>query len=133
MDPFTIAATALSFLTPYIIDSGKELSKGIVKDLYTGVKNLFKSDEEKAVLTKLEKNPEDAKAQRDAQLILEKKLENSGQTMKEISDLVEKVKIEQKNESINVLHSKGKGNINLVGVNAGRDINLPNKTTDEQE
>ncbi len=133
MDPFTVATAAFSFLTPYLIEGGKELSKGIFKDLWAGVKDLFKSDEEKEILTKLEENPQDAKTQRDAQYILEKKLENSEQSLKEISDLVEKVKIEQKNESKNIIHSKGEGNINIQGINVGRDLKIPNKNTGEEK
>jgi hypothetical protein len=133
MDPFTVAATAFSFLTPYLIEGGKELSKGVFKDLWTGVKDLFKSDEEKEVLTKFKDNPKDAKTQRDAQYLLEKKLENSEQSLKELSELVEKIKIEQKNESKNIIKSKGKGNINLQGINVGRDFKMPSKKTNDEK
>jgi len=133
MDPVTVAATAFSFLTPYLIEGGKELSKGLFKDLWTNVKNLFKTDEEKASLSKLEENPKDPKILKDVQNILEKKLANSEQTLEEISNLVERIRVEQNNESINVMKSKGKGNINMQGVNVGRDLNVPNKGSDEEK
>ena len=113
MDPITVATTAVSLLSPYLLKGAEEFAKELGKevaqkvgDVYKYLKNTFTGDsEESQVLSLFEKKPEKygtnladvleerAKSDKDFAAGLEKHLSSVGPVIKVVQSLkdVEKV------------------------------------------
>jgi hypothetical protein len=112
MTPNEIALATIAFLSPYLIEGGKELAKSAGKEVWELIKKPFTSDKEKALLTDLEKNPDNQIVQGKVIGKLEEYLEANPELLKSLTELLSKAK----SESINISQSK---NVNTGNVNTG--------------
>jgi len=58
MIPSELATQALAIISPLLVKGGETLMQGVGKDLWEGVKSLFKRENKQAVIEKLEKEPQ---------------------------------------------------------------------------
>lgn len=59
MIPTELAAQALAIVTPLLIKGGETLMQGVGKDLWEGIKSIFKKQDKQGVIEKFEKDPGD--------------------------------------------------------------------------
>jgi hypothetical protein len=59
MSPSELAVQALAIVAPLLIKGGEAITQGIGKDLWEGIKNVFKKENKENALEKFQLNPQD--------------------------------------------------------------------------
>ena len=101
-----LAALTLSTLTPFLAKGGEAIFQGIGKDIWTLVKKPFTKDREKALLEKLEANPEDEQTQGAVLYKLQEFLEDHPEFAAELAALVSAPEAQQLARQISVINSE---------------------------
>ena len=128
MDIATIAAHALALATPYLIEAGKEIGKGIGKDLWNLIKSPFESDKEQKLIQDFEENPTDEKKQAQVEYVLSEKLEADKELINKLLDVISK--LEQSGQTI-VHGDYIQGNKIIHGDSIGGNKITINKTSND--
>lgn len=115
MDIATLTAQALAFLTPYLVEGGKEITKEVGKDLWELVKSPFKSDKEKALIEELEKHPTNEKNIAKVEYVLSEKLESDSTLTEQLLLLIMKLSETQKVQNIQINQNHSGSGDNIAG------------------
>jgi hypothetical protein len=94
MDPVTLAAAAVSFVTPYLLDLGKEAAKGAAgesgKSVWAWIKGKLISPAGAEAVTDVESDPKDPTNAQALQVALTKALKADPDAAKALEDLLKK-------------------------------------------
>jgi len=114
-----LALDAINYIAPLLAaEGGKLIAKEGAQKLWELIKKPFSSDKEKALLNDLETNPANQIVQGKVIGKLEEHLESNPEFLKELGELLSKVKT----NDINISHSK---NVNIGNVNtSGGDFRI---------
>lgn len=111
----TIAATAITFIAPFLKKGGESFIGEGAKDLWKLIKKPFeKKESQKETIKQLEENPDDLLIQGKVIGKLEEHLEDDPEYAKELEELLKKVGAQQNNNT-NIQNITGDGNISMQG------------------
>jgi hypothetical protein len=124
MDPVTLAAAAVSFVTPYLLDLGKEAAKSAAKEsgksVWDWIKGKLTSPSGAEAVSDAESNPKDQTNAQALQLALTKALKADPDAAKALEDLLKTSGASMSSQTANVL-----GDFNKVGqASGGSSVNI---------
>jgi hypothetical protein len=118
MDPVTLAAAAVSLVTPYLVGLGKEAAKGAAgeagKSVWEWIKGKLISPAGAEAVSDAERDPKDATNAQALQVALTKALKADPDAAKALEDLLKKSGASLSSQSANVI-----GDNNKVGQASG--------------
>ena len=115
MTPIGLAAQALAILTPLLIKGGEALAQGIGKDIWEGIKGLFRKSNHSEVLEKLEQNPKDEETKEEVKFHLATILTANGAPKEQLEKMVTTYNTQQQQTTNQTVSSD-------LNITAGRDI-----------
>jgi hypothetical protein len=124
MDPLTLAAAAVSFITPYLLDLGKEATKSAAgesgKSVWTWIKGKLISPAGAEAVGDVERDPKDPTNAQALQVALAKALKADPDAAKALEDLLKESGASLTSQSANVA-----GDNNNVGqASGGSSVNI---------
>ncbi|MGI4874149.1 MAG: hypothetical protein ACRYFX_23560 [Janthinobacterium lividum] len=122
MIPEILAPQALTFIVPYLVKGGEELSKSITKDLWEKTKSVFQANGKGEALAKFEAMPNDAKKQGQIEYILQEELASNKSLADEFKTLIESARKERTYDSS--VNQSGDNNIAVSGQISGSSISI---------
>jgi len=124
-----LASEAIAIISPLLIKGAEALTEGIGKDLWEGIKGVFKKNNKQAVLEKLEKEPKNEDVKEEVKFELAT-IMNSDPAAK---DQVEKLVTNYKNNQAISQNISGTntGNVIAGGNISGNTITTTNTTNNK--
>jgi hypothetical protein len=124
MDPVTLAAAAVSFVTPYLLDLGKEAAKSAAgesgKSVWAWIKGKLVSPAGAEAVGDAERDPKDPTNAQALQVALTKALKADAGAAKALEDLLKTSGASLSSQTANVL-----GDNNKVGqASGGSSVNI---------
>lgn len=124
MDPVTLAAAAVSFVTPYLLDLGKEAAKSAAgesgKSVWAWIKGKLVSPAGAEAVGDVERDPKDPTNAQALQATLTKALKADPDAAKALADLLKASGASLSSQSANVL-----GDNNKIGqASGGSSVNI---------
>jgi hypothetical protein len=124
MDPVTLAAAAVSFVTPYLLDLGKEAAKSAAKEsgksVWDWIKGKLTSAAGAEAVGDAERDPKDPTNAQALQAALTKALDADPDAAKALEDLLKKSGASLSSQTSNVV-----GDNNKVGqASGGSSVNI---------
>jgi hypothetical protein len=124
MDPVTLAAAAVSFVTPYLLGLGKEAAKGAAgeagKSVWTWIKGKLVSPAGAEAVGDVESDPKDPTNAQSLQLALTKALKADPDAAKALADLLKESGVSLSSQTATQV-----GDNNAVGqASGGSSVNI---------
>jgi hypothetical protein len=124
MDPVTLAAAAVSFVTPYLLDLGKEATKSAAKEsgksVWDWIKGKLTGPAAVEAVSDAERDPSDPTNAQALQAALTKALKTNPEAAKALEDLLKKSGASLSSQTANVV-----GDGNKVGqASGGSSVNI---------
>jgi len=113
MDITTLSALAVTTIAPYLVKGGESIAEESGKSLWSWLTKWFEKEDEKPILDKLAKKPNDAETVGEVKATLKGILKGNEDLVSELTALVEAAKAQQTkmdgNSTLNVI-----GDYNIV-------------------
>src|SRR4051812_23611464 len=88
MIPPILATQALTIITPVLLKGAEAFTEGIGKDIWEGIKGLFRKNNKEDVLKKLESKPNDEEVKQEVQFELASMLKEDPMTKEQLEKLI---------------------------------------------
>jgi hypothetical protein len=107
MEVTALATVAVTALSPYLVEGGKELTKGVVKDIWTLIKKPFSGKErDQALITQFAEQPNNSEIQNRVKYKLVDFLEEDPELVRDLETSLKKLP---------EVKMDGTGNISVIG------------------